>query len=245
LHIEGEDVLIDTGRYLYGNCGWLDWWQYFASTRAHNTVEVDSQRMGQVPDTSPLVRCLRTFCHRFESSPELDLVEVSHNGYAFLPEPVFHLRRVFYFKPCLWVIDDVLTGMGEHDYRLCFNFAPGRLEPVDNEPESFTYFGSEIKVRCVPLLRQEMTTEILEGQTEPKGGWASYAYSEKFPIPQLIYGKKGTVPIRFVTAFYPENRGIIELVGEGTIDEIRLEIENDRQRWNAMLHPDRFDIKKA
>jgi len=34
LHIEGQDVLIDTGRYLYGNCARLDWWQYFASTRA-------------------------------------------------------------------------------------------------------------------------------------------------------------------------------------------------------------------
>jgi len=244
LHIEGQDVLIDTGRYLYGNCGWLDWWQYFASTRAHNTVEVDSQRMGRVPDTSPEIRGLRTFCHRFESSPDLDLVEVSHNGYVFLAEPVFHLRRVFYFKPCLWLIDDVLTGMGNHEYRLCFNFAPGRLESVNGEPETYTYFGSGVKVRCVPLLRKGITTEVLEGQTDPKGGWVSYAYSKRVPIPQLIHRKNGRVPVRFVTALYPEKRGAVKLGDKGTIDEVRLEIDSDGQRWDALLHLDRFEIKK-
>jgi hypothetical protein len=245
LQIEGQDVLIDTGRYLYGNCSWLAWWQYFASTRAHNTVEVDSQRMGRVPDTSPEVRGLRTFCHRFESSPDMDLVEVSHNGYAFLAEPVFHLRRVFYFKPCLWLIDDILKGIGNHEYRLCFNFAPGRLEPVNGEPGTYTYFGSGVKVRCVPLLRKGIATEVLEGQTDPKGGWVSYTYSRKIPIPQLIHRKKGNVPARFITALYPEDRGSVELMDKGKIDEVRLEIESDGQRWNALLHPDRFEIKKT
>lgn len=27
LHAAGEDILIDTGRYLYGNCGRLNWWE--------------------------------------------------------------------------------------------------------------------------------------------------------------------------------------------------------------------------
>jgi hypothetical protein len=244
LHIEGEDVLIDTGRYLYGNCGWLDWWQYFASTRAHNTIEVDSQRMGQVPETSPEVRGLRTFCHRFDSSPDMDLVEVSHNGYAFLADPVFHLRRVVYFKPSLWLIDDLLTGIGNHEYRLCFNFAPGRLEPENDESGSYTYFGSQVKVKCVPLLREGIVSEVLEGQTDPKGGWVSYAYSTKIPIPQLIYRRKGNLPARFVTAFYPENRGVVEVGDESKTHEVRVEVESDGQRWKALLYPDRFEIKK-
>jgi len=245
LHIQGQDVLIDTGRYLYGNCARLDWWQYFASTRAHNTVEVDNQPMGCAPGTAPEVRGLRTFCHRYESSPELDLVEVSHNGYACLPEPVFHLRRVFFFKPCVWLIDDVLTGMGTHEFRLCFNFAPGRLEPVKTEPDAFDHCSGQARTRCLALLRRGMTTDLLEGQTEPKGGWASYAYSKKTPVPQLIYGKQGTVPVRFLTALYPVGRGAVELTDQGKTHELRLKIKSNGQRWDALLCLDRFEIEKA
>jgi len=90
-----------------------------------------------------------------------------------------------------------------------------------------------------------MTTDVLEGQTEPKGGWASYAYSKKIPIPQLIYGKQGTVPVRFLTALYPVGRGAVELTDQDKIDELRLNIESDGQCWDALLCLDRFEIEKA
>ncbi len=114
LHVAGEDVLIDTGRFVYSNSAWRDWRDYFYSSQAHNTVSVDGHPMGTVPDTSPRIRCVRAFCHRFEPGPDVDIVEVSHNGYAFMEEPIFHLRRVIWFKPGIWLVDDVLTGVGSH-----------------------------------------------------------------------------------------------------------------------------------
>lgn len=244
LHVEGEDVLVDTGRYLYGNCSRLDWWQYFRSTRAHNTLEVDSRPLGIVPDTSPEVRCLRTFCHRFESSPKIDLVEVSHNGYAFLPEPVFHLRRVFYFKPSLWLIDDVITGLGAHEYRLCFNFAPGQLDAIDGDPETYIYSGNRVRVRCLPLLKQGLSTEMLVGSLEPKGGWVSYAYSKKIATPQLIHKKEGRVPARFVTALYQEQRGSAVLTDSKGIDRLEIELDSGGHLWNVILGIDVYTINK-
>jgi len=201
--------------------------------------------MGCVPNTSPEVRTLRSFCHRYESSPELDLVELSHNGYAFLSEPVFHQRRVFYFKPSLWLIDDVLTGLGEHDYRLCFNFAPGRLEPAGDQPGGYMYFGTGDQIKCTALLTSGMSAEVYQGQTEPKGGWASFAYSEKVPIPQLIYHKKGTVPIRFLSALYPAGRGAVEVTDREGTDELKLNIECDGRSWQTLLSWDRFEIAKC
>jgi hypothetical protein len=245
LQVEGEDVLIDTGRYLYGNCSRLDWWQYFQSTRAHTTLEVDSRPMAVVPDTSPEVRCLRTFCHRFESSPKIDLVEVSHNGYAFLPEPVFHLRRVFYFKPSLWLIDDVITGIGKHEYRLCFNFAPGQLEAIDGDPGTYTFSGTRVRIRCLPLLKQGLSTEVFAGSPEPKGGWVSYAYSEKVPIPQLIYKKQGCLPARFVTVMYREQRGSAVLADSKGIDRLEIELDSAGNLWNVVLDFNGYTINEA
>jgi hypothetical protein len=219
LQIEGEDVLVDTGRYLYGNCGWKDWWQYFASTRAHNTVQVDDYAMGQVPDTHGEIRTLRTFCHEFRSSPEVDVVDISHNGYAFMPEPVFHRRRVLHLKPAVWLIDDILTGVGEHAYRLYFNFAPGRLQP-EEDGLSYRYAGQRIRLRCFPVLTAGLTSGLFRGSDDPKAGWISYAYSLKEPIHQVVFERTGVPPARFLTALTVDGRG--EVAMEGPADQPQL-----------------------
>jgi hypothetical protein len=243
IHIEGEDVLIDTGRYLYGNCRWLDWWQYFQSTQAHNTVGVDGHRMGLVPDTSEQVRGLRTFCHRFEFSQDYDLLELSHNGFAFLGEPVFHKRRVIYLKPSLWLIDDILTGVGSHEYNLFFNFAPGRLTAERGDKLSFIYQGKNIRVKCRPLLRRGLKLMVLDGQTRPKGGWVSYAYSKKIPTQQLIHMKNGSVPVRFLTAVYVEGKAAVDLTSLVNEEQIVLNASVKGKYWSVSLDIGSFSIQ--
>lgn len=203
LQIRGEDVLVDCGRYIYGNSAWIEWRTYFTSTGAHNTVLVDGHEMGVVPDTSPQVRGVRTWCHRFQTGPDLDLVEVSHNGYAYMDEPVFHLRRVLHLKPGLWLVDDVLTGTGEHRYELFFNFPPGTLDGAGS-PGAFLYSGKRVRARLTPLLTEGLRVATLEGSLDPIGGWVSYGYGAKVPAPQVIYSREGPVPARFLTAIVDE-----------------------------------------
>ena len=210
LHIAGEDVLIDTGRYIYGNCAWKDWRDYFYSTNAHNTVGVDGHIMGAVPDTHFRIRCLRTFLHRFEPGDDVDFIEVSHNGYAFIDDPVFHLRRVLAFKPGVWLIDDVLTGVGDHTYQLSFNFPPRQLAADASVPGSYVYHGERIKARVQPILHEGLTARVLEGSLKPKGGWVSYGYAVKVPAPQLLYTASGPVPTRFLTAIVHEGAGDVQ-----------------------------------
>ncbi len=198
LQVRGEDVLLDTGRFIYGNAAWVDWRTYFASTQAHNTVLVDGHEMGVVPDTSPQVRGVRTWLHRFESGPDLDIIEVSHNGYAYMDEPVFHRRLVLHLKPGLWLVEDALTGVGEHDCELCFNFAPGQLA-ADGDG-GFTWTGQRAAARLRPLLAEGLEATVLEGSTDPMGGWVSYGYGAKVPAPQVIYRTRGSMPLRFLTA---------------------------------------------
>jgi heparinase II/III-like protein len=209
LQVAGEDVLVDTGRFIYSNSVWKDWRDYFYSTQAHNTVGVDDHIMGTVPDTSSRIRCLRTFCHRFEPGPDVDLIEVSHNGYAFMEEPVFHLRRVLWFKPGVWLVDDVLTGAGCHRYRLSFNFAPGELAADDDTPGAYVYAGDRVRVRMAPLLGEDLSARVLVGSTAPKGGWVSYGYGVKVPAPQVTYSRSGPAPARFLTALVREGSEVV------------------------------------
>lgn len=238
LHIAGEDVLIDTGRFIYGNCAWKDWRDYFYSTQAHNTVAVDDHIMGAVPDTHFRIRCLRTFLHRFEPGEDVDFIEVSHNGYAFMNDPIFHMRRVLAFKPGVWLIDDVLTGVGDHTYQLSFNFPPRRLEADPDAPDNYIYHGKRIKARIAPVLHAGLESRVLEGSLKPKGGWVSYGYAVKVPAPQLLYIKIGPVPTRFLTAVIHEGAGDVrrEVIDD---DAIHLTVSSGGKTWRIAFGGER------
>jgi len=243
LQVEGQDILVDTGRYIYNASIWSDWRKYFRSPAAHNTVFVDEHIMGEVPDTSDRTRGVRTFCHLFESNENYDLIDVSHNGYAFMEEPVFHRRRVIYLKPDIWLVDDIITGYGEHDYKLYFNFAPGELKALKEDSDSYSFVRNRVSVDIMPVLKDTMTSQVLEGSENPKGGWISYGYPVKVPAPQLIYRKNGKAPVRFLTAIMKS--GCAEV--SSTVDEdqsmIRLNIKG-QVSWQLELGYDNIKINK-
>jgi len=243
LQVEGEDVLIDTGRFIYNSVNLIDWRNYFCSTAAHNTIEVDKHKMGTHSDILPNVRGVRTFCHKFETSPEIDLVEISHNGYAFMEDPVFHLRRVIYIKPDLWLVDDILTGIGAHEYKLYYNFAPGELQPIQGKPNAYLFTRNKVKMDIIPLLTKGLDAKVLVGSTDPKGGWVSYGYSSKIPTSQLIYSKKGEVPVRFITAI--SKQGTVSINISSSIDESSVELDiKGKESWKVNLGMQNYEIKK-
>jgi len=242
LQVEGEDVLIDTGRYVYGNAVIKEWREHFHSAAAHNTVQVDDHLMGRVPDWPARFRGVRTFCHRFESAKHYDAVEVSHNGYAFMDEPVFHLRRVIFVKPSVWLVDDVLTGVGEHEYRLYFNFAPGRLEPVADKAGVFRFTGRRVGVRIMPLWDGDFRAEAVSGREKPIAGWVSYGYAVRVPAPHLVYSRRGPAPVRFVTALIQEEKDARVSRLKQTDTRLEIGVETPRRRCRVCLDDESFQI---
>jgi hypothetical protein len=204
LHIAGEDILTDSGRFIYNSSCWKDMRHYFLSAKAHNTVYIDDHEMGTVPGITR-VRGVRTYCHRFEETEDYQVIDISHNGYAFMDDPVFHRRRVVHLKNGAYVIDDLLTGPGlsQHDIRLYFNFAFGKL--TKQEKNSFLYESqSGKKYTLVNRSSGETESEILCGSTDPIGGWISYGYAWKKPVPQLCIKARGPVPLHFTTVIMPD-----------------------------------------
>lgn len=49
--------------------------------------------MGTVPGVTR-TRGVRTYLHAFEENEQYQLIDISHNGYDFMDDPMFHRRRV-------------------------------------------------------------------------------------------------------------------------------------------------------
>ena len=124
------------------------------------------------------------------------------------------------------MIDDQVTGLGlkEHDIRLYFNFAFGNLQKEGKG--KFVYTSQKgRRYEFISQATKETEFEILEGSEEPIGGWISYGYAWKKPIPQLAVKTKGPVPVRFLTIIRPEG-GKTE--GHVTETEVQLSLENGK-----------------
>ena len=167
-------------------------------------IYVDDHEMGTVPGVSR-VRGVRTFCHQFEENEQYQIIDISHNGYVYREDPIYHRRKVIHMAEDIYVIDDQVTGMGlrEHDIRLYFNFAFGELE--QKEHGLFQYISQRgCHYEVINMGSKELEYEILKGSEEPIGGWVSYGYGWRKPIPQLAVKSTGPVPIHFLTVLKPE-----------------------------------------
>ncbi|MBR0408144.1 MAG: alginate lyase family protein [Clostridia bacterium] len=217
LHIAGEDILLDGGRYIYNQSIWKNWRHYFTGALAHNTLYCDDLTMGAVPGVIR-VRGVRLFLHRFEENERFAVIDVSHNGYVFTDDPVYHRRALVRLEKDLYVIDDRVTGLGlnDHDFRLTFNFAPGRLAGEGMAQTYETPKGRRYAVSAA--CDRPMDAYTLEGSEEPIGGWVSYGYSLRVPAPQWTLRRMGKAPFRCVTVIAPEGcRADIQVTEEQAI----------------------------
>lgn len=221
LMIHGEDVLIDCGRYIYNSSCWKDWRHYFTCALTHNTLYVDDHLMGAVPGVDR-VRGVRTILHAFSRTDDYHLIDVSHNGYAFMDDPIFHRRKVV-FLPSVEaaVVVDHVTGLGDsdHDLRLIWNFAGKDVVLVDDQVADFTTAqGTTFRMTSVATsetsdsilyeaggdtsgtdgFQSEWRSVLYCGSEDPIAGWVSYGYPIREPIGQVQRCLQGRAPFTSV-----------------------------------------------
>jgi hypothetical protein len=122
----GASFVVDPGTYVYSAD--LGERHLFRSTAYHSTVQVDDEEQNATDPALPFVigdeghpRVLRWL-----TTPEHDLVAAEHYGYERLAQPVTHRRMVWLKKQeRYWVVQDTLSGEGEHVFRFRFHLADG------------------------------------------------------------------------------------------------------------------------
>ncbi len=205
LSLKGEDILVDSGRYIYRSSIWKDWRSYFCSALAHNTLFVDDHEMGEVPNVSRVrgVRVLRNEFREYEDG--IKMIDISHNGYAFIPDSVFHRRKLMLLPKHRALIIDYVTGLGktDHDFRIMLNFNRGSVSFASERIKYQTEKGTKFDLLTNSDVPFKKT--LLSGSEEPKGGWISYGYPVRVPSMQVTNAFMGKAPFIFVTSIAEES----------------------------------------
>ena len=184
LSVGGRELLVDPGTYAYHTEG--PWREYFRGTRAHNTVTIDGRDQSEPGGNFMWLRKAAARCTEWRPGDDLDVFEGVHDGYAGLPDPVSHRRRIVLDKrERRIVIEDFLDMAGSHDVELHFHcHEDSRVEPVEG---GWTIArGASTMVLRHPDA-DGASARVLVGAVAPIAGWVSRRFDEKQPAPTLSW----------------------------------------------------------
>lgn len=201
LDVDGCPALIDPGTYCYH--GQRQWRDYFRSTRAHNTIELDGRNQSQMLGPFLWGRIAHTIIVAADADGITFTAE--HDGYF----PVIHRRTISSAAPDEYLVIDELysprsadankpVGEGRAvDMVLWWHFAPGEVE-LDNTAAQWK--TSRHRVALAWQADTPLRASIHEGETSPPQGWYSPAFSVKVPAPALALRARLTaLPLRITT----------------------------------------------
>jgi hypothetical protein len=199
-----KSFIIDPGAYIY--TADKEMRNLFRSTNYHNTVVVDGKEQNGFDEDNLFRMGNDAFIkvNKWESTDEYDLLNAEHSGYERLKNPVTHRRQVYFDKPGgYWVVKDILSGEGEHEFDLYFHLAPLEIEADKTFPLAVKTKTKGANLAIIPLEAEGVSLEIGEG-------WVSYRYGVKVEAPVIKYSRKGQLPASFGNIVYP-HQGEIDI----------------------------------
>jgi len=200
LSLNGRPVLIDAGTYTYRgpsnlwSPGTPPWRSYLAGPAAHNTLTIEGH--------DPLGPIRGDF-RRFDVPARVSHRQGSGTGFIWSEGRLLgadlysgYTRGCIHVPGRYWIIYDHLPKIQENggqDRWYGFQFAPGvRIRTRDG---TTTVELPDNKGRCSLLTNLPDEPSILEGSTDPLGGWVSPRYGEMLPAPQLRFALSGVTSL--------------------------------------------------
>ena len=117
LMVNGEDILVDSGRYTYMDSRE----RYFLKEpSAHNVVIVDGKLSGHCETSWTYRNVCSCIKQGYREGKTWGYVEGSHLGY--ISDGLVVNRRIIWIKPDIYVIADYYCGTGKHSYETLFHF---------------------------------------------------------------------------------------------------------------------------
>lgn len=153
LILNGNDVLVDPGRYTYVNKPERF---EFKGTKAHNTIVVDNREFDEW-DNSWVSRTVSAQSRqRLVTKEGCQFVCAGHTGYMMLENPVWVNRKVIHIEPDIYILADECYTSGVHSYQQYFHFdyrgtvcLEGLRADFHNENSEAVFYFDE---KCKPAL---------------------------------------------------------------------------------------------
>lgn len=192
LVVGGERVVVDSGVYEYSAGLWRD---FFRSTRAHNTVEVDGENQSEVWSSFRVARRARPHDIRWRAADEVVTVQASHDGYLRLRARVWHRRTLHWQKGEFWLIWDELEGRGKFQ-GLSHLHLRTELELQASSAAVWRIVGSSQRLWISATGHD--SSSLIQGQMAPEvQGWYSECFGQRQPNPVLTLRVSGTGRVGF------------------------------------------------
>lgn len=176
-------VLIDLGSGQYN--GDQDIRNFFRSTIAHNTIEIDKKNQAQIIGSFLWKKTYNTSLIKIGNDPALHS-EASHDGY-FEDLQLMHDRKVEWPENHQINISDTFSGKKGAHIRGAFHLGSScnNIKQRDNHVEA-----DFIRFKIDFTLPKELEVEHFIGSCSPFLGWCSTIYGQWQPIHSLIFSGK-------------------------------------------------------
>ena len=185
----GMDRVVDAGTYTYHSWPWRG---YFRGTRAHNTLVVDGKDQSELWGSFRVGQAAQCAMLDWSSDAQGCAVSAEHDGYRRLESPVVHRRRIRFFQPDRWTIEDSVRGQGEHTYEILFHFPAEASAGLDDQLVCrVEYAESPLCLVITPSAPPGTGASI-------ERGWVSQTWNLKEEAPVLCYSLRGHPPLKWV-----------------------------------------------
>ncbi len=182
LRVGGHDVLVDPGTYDYFT--YPEWRDYFRSTRAHNTVEVDGQDQSVMLGSFLWGARAEAKCTKFVAADDGGLFVGEHDGYSRLEDPVIHRRSIsLRGKGPGLIVCDELVAKKDHAVKCCWHLAEtSKLDRRGDHLFEIDYGGGVVMLEFPKML----TVQVVQAQLNSPVGWVSRGYHRKAASTSII-----------------------------------------------------------
>ncbi len=196
LHAFGTDIFVDPGTYIY--LADTEWRNYFRSTRAHNTIEIDGKDQSIM--SGPFMWEAKAPARCVEWEPEMDggFVTGEHYGYLRFPDPVTHIRKIVMnggINANIKILDKIVANKS-HNIFMSFHLSERCTitHQIRNEFE-IAVNGRTVILFCDP----QLTYEIFTGSINPILGWVSRGFHTKVPTTSIVGRAKTSGTINMIS----------------------------------------------
>jgi hypothetical protein len=190
--LNGRRVLVDPGLFAY-NCGG-EWEAHFRETGAHNTAKVDGRDQARHLSGMAWTHSYRAVLEGWSARGERAWCIGSHDGFARGPGGVTHRRAVWLRPDSYLLIYDEFAGVGEHDFSINYQFAPGTL--VQTGPTSALFDDA---VEMVWASSHSWAPEIASGGAGADDGWIAPSLGLREAAPRIRLSCTATPQLSLLT----------------------------------------------
>lgn len=203
LSYEGEDMLIDTGRYTYVD-GTLR--RTLKSAKAHNVPIADDREYTECTGSWNVRNAAAYAGMRAVQKGQYTLFEGAHLGY--MDAGVYVCRKVLSIGTKIQIIADSFYGFGEHVCSQHFHLNPAGQTTLTKEDQAsglgFSYQGIKTGAKAFVLMPG---AEISMEQ-----GLVSFHYNQLTECPWICIRKKMALPGTLITVIFNDNTADASLV---------------------------------